>query len=185
MERVLEQATLVFWTRGFKHTSLEDLCGVTGLNRSSVYAAFGSKRDLYLRVLSRYEDRSAARIEEALAGRPIRAGLTDFLDGLIDAIVEGPGRRGCFIGNCAAELARLDRTAAARVRRSLARIEGCFHAALDRAKRRGELPPRADPRALARFITIGVQGLRVYGKAHADRATLQGVATTLVKCLDL
>jgi TetR/AcrR family transcriptional repressor of nem operon len=185
MEGVLERATLVFWTRGFKHTSLDDLCGATGLNRSSLYAAFGRKRDLYLRALARYEDRSAARIEEALAGRPIRAGLADFLDELIDAIVEGPGRRGCFIGNCAAELARLDRTAAARVRRSLARIEGCFHAALDRAKMRGELPQRADPRALARFITIGIQGLRVYGKANADRATLQGVSTTLVKCLDL
>lgn len=185
VERVLEQATRVFWTRGFKHTSLDHLCEATGLNRSSLYAAFGNKRALYLRALAGYEDASVARIVTALEGRPIREGLTDLLDGLIDAIVEGPGRRGCFIGNCAAELARLDRTAAARVRESLARIEGCFRAALERAKARGELSGRAHPQALARFITIGVQGLRVYGKTNADRAALRDVAATLVRCLEL
>ncbi len=185
VESALERATRVFWTRGFKHTSLDDLCEATGLNRSSLYAAFGNKRDLYLRALARYEDGSAARIVKALEGRPIREGLTDFLDGLIDAIVEGPGRRGCFIGNCAAELGRLDRTAAARVRGSLARIEGCFRVALDRAGARGELSGRAQPHALARFITVAVQGLRVYGKVNADRAALRDVAATLVRCLDL
>jgi TetR/AcrR family transcriptional repressor of nem operon len=183
-DQVLEQASRVFWARGFEHTSLDDLCEATGLNRSSLYAAFGDKRALYLDALARYEAGSLARISGALEGKPIREGLQDFLGGLIDSIVQGPGRRGCFIGNCAAEMARLDKAAAARVRTSLARIEASFGAALQQAQARGELRARADPRALARFITAGVQGLRLYGKANPDRAALDDIAATLMQCLD-
>jgi len=176
-DAVLEQATRVFWTRGFENTSLDDLCQATGLNRSSLYAAFGEKRDLYLKSLARYEDGSAARIAAALQGKPIREGLADFLGGLIDSIVEGPGRRGCFIGNCTAEMARLDRGAAARVKKSLERIEESFFTALVRGG-------VADARARARFITAGVQGLRLYGKANPDRKALEDVAASLLQCLE-
>ena len=176
-DEVLERATRVFWAKGFENASLDELCEATGLNRSSLYAAFGAKRDLYLSALARYEDGSAARIAAALEGRPLRDGLKAFLDSLIDSIVAGPGRRGCFIGNCAAEMARLDRTAAARVKKSLERIEEAFRAAL-------EAGGIADARARARFITAGVQGLRLYGKANPDRQALEDVAATLLQCLD-
>ena len=174
---VLERATRVFWARGFEHTSLDDLCAATGLNRSSLYAAFGDKRALYLKSLARYEEGSVERIRKAFAGRSPREGLKAFLAGLIDAIVAGPGRRGCFIGNCAAEMARLDRAAAARVKRSLDRIEQTFHAAFTNGGVR-------DARARARFITAGVQGLRLYGKANPDREALEDVADQLMHCLD-
>jgi TetR/AcrR family transcriptional regulator, transcriptional repressor for nem operon len=180
---VLESATRVFWAKGFENTSLDDLCEATGLNRSSLYAAFGAKRDLYLSALARYEDGSAARIASALRGRPIRQGVKDFLDSLIDSIVAGPGRRGCFIGNCAAEMARLDRAAAARVRASLARIESAFRAALDEARARGELGADADTGALARFLTAGIQGLRLIGKANPDRKALEDIAAVMLRCL--
>lgn len=179
----LERATRVFWTKGFESTSLDDLCQATGLNRSSLYAAFGAKRDLYLSALARYEDGSAARIAAALEVRPVRDGVKALLDGLIDSIVAGPGRRGCFIGNCAAEMARLDRGAAARVRKSLARIETTFRDGLQRARSRGELPRNADITALARFLIAGIQGLRLVGKVNPDRAALEQVATVMLKCL--
>jgi len=182
-DEVLERATRVFWAKGFENASLDELCEATGLNRSSLYAAFGAKRDLYLSALARYEDGSAARIAAALEGRPLRDGLKAFLDSLIDSIVAGPGRRGCFIGNCAAEMARLDRGAAARVRRSLERIEATFRAGLQKARTRGELPDDADPAALARFLTAGIQGLRLVGKANPDRAALEQVAALMLKCL--
>lgn len=176
-DQVLEQATRVFWARGFERTSLDHLCAATGLNRSSLYAAFGDKRALYLQSLARYEQGSVERIRQAFDAKPVREGLRDFLAGLIDAIVQGPGRRGCFIGNCAAELARLDKAAAARVKQSLERIEQTFHAALVQGG-------HADARALARFITAGVQGLRLYGKANPERKALADVAAQLMHCLN-
>ena len=182
-DEVLERATRVFWAKGFENASLADLCEATGLNRSSLYSAFGDKRKLYLSALARYEEGSAARIAAALEGRPLRDGLKAFLDSLIDSIVAGPGRRGCFIGNCAAEMARVARGAAARVRKSLERIEATFRAGLQKARTRGELPDDADPAALARFLTAGIQGLRLVGKANPDRAALEQVTAVMLKCL--
>ena len=182
-DAALESATRVFWAKGFENASLDDLCAATGLNRSSIYAAFGAKRDLYLGALARYEEGSAARIASALRGRPIREAMQAFLDDLIDSIVAGPGRRGCFIGNCAAEMARLDRGAAARVRASLGRIESAFRAGLDEARARGELADDADTAALARFLTAGIQGLRLVGKANPDRGMLEDIAAVMLRCL--
>jgi len=182
-EQALERATLAFWAKGFENTSLDDLSAATGLNRSSLYAAFGDKRELYLRALARYEAGSVARIAAAFEGRSARAGLAAFLAGLIDSIVAGPGRRGCFIGNCAAEVARQDRGAAAQVRRSLERIEAAFREGLARAKARGELAVGADVDALARFFTAGIQGLRLVGKANPDRAALEQIAAVMLNCV--
>ncbi|MGH8695382.1 MAG: TetR family transcriptional regulator C-terminal domain-containing protein, partial [Burkholderiales bacterium] len=126
-----------------------------------------------------------ARINDALTRPvPVREAIAVFIDRLIDEIVAGPGRRGCFIGNCAAELARDDGEAAARVHRSLQRIETAFRDALGRAKARGELAPAADVVALARFLTAGIQGLRLVGKATPDRAALRDVAGVMLRCLD-
>jgi TetR/AcrR family transcriptional regulator, transcriptional repressor for nem operon len=175
----LERATRLFWTKGFEQTSLDDLCAATGLGRSSLYAAFGDKRALYLKALVRYEERSVARIAHSFDGRTLRQGLEAFLAALIDDIVAGPGRSGCFIGNCAAELARLDRTAAARVRASLERIEAAFRGVLGR-----EIASGAEVAALARFLTAGIQGLRLVGKANPERAALEDIGAVMLRCLD-
>ncbi len=183
-DTVVDRAMQVFWAKGFEAASLDDLCESTGLNRSSLYAAFGDKRALFLTTIDRYGDGSVARIAAALS-RParIREGLAAFLAEMIDRIVAGPGRSGCFIGNCAAEVARHDRAAAASVRRNLHRIESAFRDGLVRARTRGELPPDADVDALARFFMAGTQGLRLVGKTGADRDVLEDIATVMLQCL--
>lgn len=184
-DAALERAMQAFWAKGYRAASLDDLCAATGLSRSSLYAAFGGKRALLHRSLDRYQEQGVARITAALARPgPVHAAIAAFVDELIDRIVEGPGRRGCFIGNCAAELARGDRVTAARVRRALDRIEGLFRDALGRGQARGEIPATADVGSLARFLVAGIQGLRLVGKANPDRATLEGIAAVMLRCLD-
>ena len=181
----LERAMQAFWAKGYKATSLDDLCTATGLSRSSLYAAFGGKRALLHRSLARYEEEAVTRITAALAKPlPIREAVAGFVSELIDRIVAGPGRAGCFIGNCAAELAGQDRATAARVRQSLARIEGTFSDALARAQVRGEIRADADVASLARFLVSGIQGLRLVGKANPDRAALSDSAAVMLRCLD-
>jgi len=185
VDTALERAMQAFWAKGYESTSLDDLCEATGLGRSSLYAAFGDKHELYLRALGRYEDGAAERIAAALAPPvPVRKAIAAFVNRLIEDIVAGPGRRGCFIGNCAAELARADRSAANRVRRSLERVEAAFHDALARAKAEGEIDASADVDALARFLTAGIQGLRLVGKAKPERKVLDVIAATMLRCLD-
>lgn len=174
-----------FWAKGYKATSLDDLCAATGLSRSSLYAAFGGKRALLHRSIERYEGQGVARIGRALARPgPVRDVISAFLCDMIDQIVAGPGRRGCFLGNCAAELARQDRATAARVRRSLEGIEGLFREALVRARSRGEISAAADIDALSRFLVSGIQGLRLIGKANPNRAALGSIAAVILRCLD-
>jgi TetR/AcrR family transcriptional repressor of nem operon len=185
VDAALERAMQVFWAKGYEAASLDDLCDATGLSRSSLYAAFGDKRNLLLQTLSHYVDNGSERIAKTLADKvPFRAALACLLTEFIDAIVAGPGRRGCFIGNCAAEIARNDRTAMAHIRDALARNEGYFRDALVAALARGELPPKADPAALARFLTASIQGLRLVGKANPDRAALDDIAAVILRCLD-
>jgi TetR/AcrR family transcriptional repressor of nem operon len=184
-EQALDRALNVFWAKGFEATSLDDLCAATRLGRSSLYAAFGDKRSLYLRALERYENGAIGRISAAIgSARSPRAGIAAFVDRIIEDVAAGPGRRGCFIGNCAAELARTDRKTAIRVGESLARVEATFRAALEEARTRGEIAPDADVDGLARFLTAGIQGLRLVGKANPDRAALQAIARVMLSCLD-
>jgi TetR/AcrR family transcriptional regulator, transcriptional repressor for nem operon len=184
-DSALERAMHAFWAKGFRATSLDDLCAATGLSRSSLYAAFGGKRALLHRTLDRYGEQGAARVGAALSRPgPVRSAIAAFVQDLIDRIVEGPGRRGCFIGNCAAELARGDRVTAARVRRNLERIEGLFSDALARGRAQGEIAASVDVGELARYLVAAIQGLRLVGKANPDRATLEGIAAVMLRCLE-
>jgi TetR/AcrR family transcriptional repressor of nem operon len=184
-DAALERAMQAFWAQGFKATSLDDICAATGLSRSSLYSAFGGKRALLHRSLDRYEAQGIARIAAALSRPvPVREAIAAFVTDLIDGIVSGSGRRGCFIGNCAAELARQDRATGARVRRSLERIERAFSDGLARAKARGEFAADVNITSLARFLVAGIQGLRLFGKANPDRAALEDIKNTMLRCLD-
>lgn len=186
VDSALEAAMQTFWAKGYEATSVNDLCESTGLGRSSLYAAFVDKRQLYLRALDRYEDAAAARVAAALAGPlPVRESIAAFLDRIIDDIVSGLGRRGCFIGNCAAEIPRGDRRAVNQVRRSLARVEKVFGDALTGARDRGEIDSGSDVTALARFFTAGIQGLRLVGKANPDREVLEDIAKLMLRSLDV
>ena len=185
LDDTLERAMQVFWAKGYEATSLDDLCTATGLGRSSLYAAFGDKQSLYLNALERYETAAVARINTALAnGKSPLDGIAGFIDRIIDDILAGPGRRGCFIGNCTAELARQDRTVAAHVRQSMARVQSAFRGALVQARDTGQLSRHADVDALAAFLMSGIQGLRLVGKANPERVTLQNIAKVMLRCLE-
>lgn len=184
-EAALDRAMDVFWSKGYEATSLDDLCVATGLSRSSLYATFGSKRNLLLQTVDRYSESRTPNLAAVLARPlPIREAVGALLGQFIDQIVAGPGRRGCFLGNCAAELPRHDRGALARVRQGLARTEATFRDALARAKERGEISSSTDVDALARFLISAFQGLRLIGKANPDRAVLEDIAKTILCCLD-
>src|SRR5215831_8677527 len=154
VDSALERAMDVFWSKGYEATSLDDLCGATGLSRSSLYATFGNKRELLLQTVDRYVEQRTPRIEAILERYAnLHEGIAALAREFIEQIISGAGRRGCFLGNCAAELPRSDRTAMARVRQGLERTEATFRRALAEAQRRGELRPGADVDALARFLT--------------------------------
>ena len=181
----LERAMQTFWAKGYEATSLDDLCAATGLGRSSLYAAFGDKQGLYLSALERYETAAIGRITASLSSsKSPLDGIVAFINRIIDDIVAGPGRRGCFIGNCAAELARQDRMVASHVRHSMDRVQSTFRMAIVQARDAGQLPTNADVDALAAFLMSGIQGLRLVGKANPDCAVLKDIAKVMLRCIE-
>jgi TetR/AcrR family transcriptional repressor of nem operon len=184
-DTVLERAMTVFWSKGYEATSLDDLCEATQLNRSSLYSTFGDKRALFIQTIDRYGDSAVAKVSAALSRPvPIREALAAFLSDTIDKIIAGPGRIGCFIGNCAAEFARHDREVALRVQGNLTRIEAVFRGVFARAKERGELSADSDIDALARFFVASVQGLRLMGKTMTEREALDDIAGVMLRCVE-
>src|SRR5262249_17553419 len=108
-EVALQRATDCFWLAGYSATSLDELSAATGMNRPSLYAAFGDKRDLYLRALARYWALSRDVLEEALAyERPLREALRQLYRAALASYLAGErGSRGCFgIGTATTEAVR-------------------------------------------------------------------------------
>ena len=165
-DRVLDDAMALFWQRGYEATSMADLVDGLGIARASLYATFGDKHSLYLKALDRYvEWRDPAVVERLSApGSPLAAVGRFFADYAAE-ITADEQRRGCLVVNAAVERLPGDDDAALRVRSSWQTLEVALTAALSRARAQGELAADADPRALARFAVVVLQGLRVVGKA--------------------
>ncbi|MGK5550071.1 TetR/AcrR family transcriptional regulator [Actinomadura kijaniata] len=184
-DAAVEAAMQVFWSRGYEATSIQDLVEATGVGRGSLYAAFGSKDGLYEAALARYAERSVGGAAERLdRDGPVRAVLRDLLVGMVEETVADPARRGCLITNTAVERLPRDPAAGRVVGGALDRLTDAVTAALRRGRARGELPPDADVAALADFLVTTVQGLRVQGKAGADRRRLTTVVDTALRVLD-
>src|SRR5215469_17471674 len=97
---VLEKAREVFWNLGYSAASLDDLAAATGLNRPSLYAAFGDKHALYMAALARTREGAVAAMRAMLGrgGITLREALGDLLAAAIGSYVVGDvGQRGCFI----------------------------------------------------------------------------------------
>jgi TetR/AcrR family transcriptional repressor of nem operon len=169
-DEALQAALELFWRRGYEATSMADLVEGLGIGRASIYATFGSKRELYLRALERYsEQQDPERLNELSQPGPVLPAVRALVLRYAQA-GEEDRKRGCFVTNTAVELAPHDPVAARRVQASLDCLETALTAALLRARAQGELPADREPRALARMLVVLLQGIRVVGKA-ADGGT--------------
>ncbi|WP_333768629.1 TetR/AcrR family transcriptional regulator [Streptomyces sp. IBSBF 2435] len=176
-DTALQAALELFWERGYEATSMSALVERLGVARAGIYAAFGSKHELYLRALRRYGERCDPVLLEELS-RPgpalpaVRALVTRFAEeSAADDL-----RRGCFITNTAVELAPHDRAAARRVEASWDVLETALTSALLRARAQGELTAGREPRTLARMLLVLLQGMRVVGKAGGDQERARDAA---------
>ncbi len=183
-DRALERALQVFWCQGYEGTSIEDVVQATGVQRGSLYAAFGSKEGLYHAVLDRYREQLAAPLLDALAGgADVRSLVRGVLLGMVDEAVDDEHRRGCLMVNAATQRLAADEGVARRVRDTVGAMEDALAGALAAAQAQGQIARDADPRALARFLVLTVQGVRVMGVIEPDRAALTQAVEVALTCL--
>jgi AcrR family transcriptional regulator len=177
-ETALGQARDAFWDAGFAATSLDDLSLATGMNRPSLYGAFGDKRQLYLETIGRYRAFARAAMAETLApGRPLAAALSMLYGRAIQLYLAGDnGQRGCFlIGTATTEAVRDAETRTA-LAEGLAEIDRAFETRFRRAIEDGEIAGDADPSALGRLASAILHTLALRARAGESEAVLSRIA---------
>lgn len=175
VDEALQSALEVFWRKGYEATSMQDLVAAMGIQKASLYGTFGDKHSLYLSALRRYQEQTLAELTEHLAeaASPLAA-ITGFVDEVV-AHIARDGRRGCLCVNANIEMAPHDAAVAGQLRGHHDRMESLLTATLVRARTLGEIPRKADPRALATFLLGIVVAMNVLGKQRASRQQLQAL----------
>jgi AcrR family transcriptional regulator len=174
-DAALDQAMLVFWRLGYERATLAELTKAMGINRPSLYAAFGSKEQLFRMALERYASGPDAYEPRALALPTAREVALELLRGGADRQTQPRKPHGCL----AVLGTRTNGADSSPIGKMLieARLAGEAEVCqrFERAKAEGDLPPDADPAALAEYIRTVIYGMTVKAASGATRDELERV----------
>lgn len=184
VDDALNDAMDVFWSNGYKATSLGDLTGAMQISKSSLYETFGSKHDLFLSTIDYYIRTVTSQISGAVhinapAMKIIRALFTR----AVQRMTEPNSRRGCFLNNCAVEVSIRDSEAAERVAHGLEIMEEAFYSLVIRGQRDGTITATLNARTMPRFLVSSLNGILVMGKAQTDTEKLYDVVDITLEAL--
>jgi TetR/AcrR family transcriptional repressor of nem operon len=183
-DEVVGAATRAFWAKGYEATSLQDLLEATSLSKSSLYQAFGGKRQLFGRCLESYTDQMVAMLRDRLESSP--TALAFIKDTLTDIATEGARTkvpRGCLLTNTASEFGQRDPLFADWVDVGIGRIRAVLELAVRRAQAKGEVTKDRSAAALADYLMSSIAGLRTMVKAGTRPKALQGVVDVVLKTI--
>jgi len=176
LDQALDRALSVFWHKGYEGATLPDLTRAMGINRPSLYAAFGNKEALFRKALDRYAAGPASHVVAALHQPTARAVVERLWYGAIEMATNPQNPAGCLL----VQGALVCGDAADAVRRDVAARRAAGVAALRRRLQRAiaerDLPADANPADLARYVATVTYGLAVQAAGGASRAQLRRVA---------
>jgi len=167
----LDKATQVFWSKGYDGVTIDDLVAGMGVGRPSLYAVFGDKRAIFLRVLKAYAERKGAAAAKALLSPPrLRDSITGFLRHAVESATEQGSARGCLLV-CVAPLVNDDevrRFVRTTVAGGAALVERRFRDGISA----GDIPPDFPVAVRAVQVTDFARGLTMRARIGAPRKTL-------------
>lgn len=180
-DEALNRAMYVFWRKGYLGTSLSDLTEAMGINRPSLYAAFGNKESLFRKVLARYADGPSAYLREALKEPTARQVAERMMHGVVDLGTNPHNPPGCLwvhgTLSCGDPADPIRQELSARRKSSEASVRKRFEQAI----LEGDLSADCDPAALARFVVTVNCGISVLAATGATRTELLRVVETALQ----
>ena len=184
-ETALTRAMDAFWKDGFAATSLDDLSAATGLNRPSLYGAFGDKRALYVQAYRRYREHVREAFAPLFAGKaPLRDKLRRILLAALDLYLSGEeGPRGCFTVLSASSDAIGDPEIRKIVGEAIEASDRAFERLFEAARAAGELPADAEPRRLALMASATIHTLSIRARARIPRSAIEPIVDDAVQSI--
>ena len=171
-EEALESAMRVFWEKGYEGTSLDDLTAAMGINRSSLYSAFGDKQALFEKAMARYSSGEMLFVRAALAQPTARKVIESLLRSTVDFLADPSHPKGCLSlqGGMACGSGAEDIRQRMIDWRKGAALQ--IQKRLQRARAEGDLGKDVDPKDLARYVVVVMNGLGVQAVNGATRAEM-------------
>lgn len=182
-DEALEAAMRVFWEKSYEGATLTDLTEAMGVNRSSMYAAFGDKESLFKLTVARYLEGPVGFMQEALEQRPFRTSIEALLRGTADFLGTPGNPRGCLLVHGALATGADDEAARQTMIQSRRRGEAAVRSRIQEARRRGELAATVDPADYARFLGTIIAGLAVQSVNGATKAKLHRIVDINLKLM--
>lgn len=175
VDQALETAMNLFWKQGYEGTSLTDLTEAMGINRPSLYAAFGNKEELFRKVVERYGSGPGKHATTSLWEPTARQVAEAMIRGSVNLLGDKSHPRGCLMVHgalaCSEDSAEVQQDMAAM--RSSAETQ--LRERFARAQAEGDLPAAANPADLARFVQAVTQGMAVLAASGATGEELARV----------
>jgi AcrR family transcriptional regulator len=183
MEKALDSALRVFWRKGYEGASLPELTKAMGINRPSLYAAFGNKEELFRKALDRYVEGPAGYMREALDEPTARQVVERMLTGSAELLTDRRHPRGCLVVQGALACGEGSES----VRRELIARRTAAHTILrerlERAVAEGDLSEDVDCDDLARYVMAVIHGMAVQAASGVGREELLRVAEIALRVL--
>ncbi|GAA2267803.1 TetR/AcrR family transcriptional regulator [Streptomyces amakusaensis] len=173
-----------FWRQGYRATSTRDLSDCTGIGPSSLYNAFGDKRQLYLRTLRQYySTNTVAQTEGLRAPGSAKGRIRNLMVQAIDIDLSGNEPAGCFAINALIEMGHADSDVNDELNRHFSAVEDALCETIAEGQLSGEIAPGGDARVQARQVLSTYYGLRVLARIQKDRNALLDVVESALDAL--
>ena len=177
----LDKALNVFWSRGYEGASMAELTEVLGINKPSIYAAFGNKEALFRKALARYTTGPVAFVGEAMKEPTARQAVEKLLMQAVDFFCDKSTPNGCMIVQGALTCGQ----SSLAIQQELIAYRGHFEATLTKrfelAKEQGDLASTVNTKHMSKYIATIHQGMSVQATSGATREELEAIVEMALK----
>ncbi len=180
-DAALEKAVELFRRKGYEATSMTDITETLGINRPSVYAAFGNKETLFAQVLAQYIEGPTAYLDEVLSEKTSKEVVRQLLIQSVDLLTSLEKSTGCLavMSSVSSELGSVG--IRQKIVDSLNRYEKKLVQRFERAIEEGDLPDGSNPQFLSKYVLTIHKGLSVQASNGASKEELYGVVEVLLQ----
>lgn len=176
MDEALEKALKIFWDRGYEGASLAELTETLGINKPSLYAAFGNKEELFKKALTKYAEGPVAFVNKVIKEPTARKVAENFLLRAADFLTDASHPKGCMIVQGALSSGESTEMIKSLLMQYRASYESLLAKRFEQAKVDGDLPSDANPKYLAKYLATVHQGMSVQATSGASKNELIEIA---------